>query len=197
MKLELKHIVPYLPYGLKGIVNGWVLLVSGIDKPYTSSEVIIKFLNEKSDEPIKNFNPILRPLSDLTKEIEVNGEKFVPMIKLLHFYETNYFHKEEYLKYIIFDINSIISCEHKKYEISQKEDFIVTFPVETSNMGTLVYSFTYDPQIRRFAYRDDTNRRPLGVGFQLDLFQKLFEWHFDVFGLIPLELANDINTLNK
>jgi hypothetical protein len=65
MELELKHITPYLPYRLKGVVNGWVLLVSGIDKPYTLSEVIIKFLNEKSDEPIQNFKPILKPLSDL------------------------------------------------------------------------------------------------------------------------------------
>ena len=31
----------------------------------------------------------------------------------------------------------------------------------------------------------------------LDITTKLFEWHFDVFGLIPKELAIDINTINK
>jgi hypothetical protein len=134
MKLESKHISPYLPYGLKGIVNGWVLLVSGIDKPYTLSEVIIKFLNEKSDEPIKNFKPILRPLSDLTKEIEVNGEKFVPAGKMI----THGFHN----------------------------------------------SFWYETE--KFDYR---------YLYVMD-FEKLLEWHFDVFGLIDFGLAIDINTLN-
>jgi hypothetical protein len=28
---------------------------------------------------IEKIKPILRPLSDLTKEIEVNGEKFIPI----------------------------------------------------------------------------------------------------------------------
>jgi hypothetical protein len=32
--------------------------------------------------------------------------------------------------------------------------------------------------------------------FQLSQFQKLFEWHFDVFGLIEKGLAVDINTLS-
>ena len=74
MKLELKHLAPYLPYGVeyfnthedfieqKGIIN----LHSCFD--------ILRY------EYIK---PILRPLSDLTKEIEVNGEKLVPMMKIL------------------------------------------------------------------------------------------------------------------
>lgn len=31
----------------------------------------------------KNDKPILRPLSDLTKEIEHNGERFVPIVALL------------------------------------------------------------------------------------------------------------------
>jgi hypothetical protein len=195
MKLELKHVTPYLPYSLKGVVNGWVLLVSGVDKPYTLSDVIIKFLNEKSDEPIQNIKLILHPLSDLTKEIEHNGEKFVPMVKLLHLYETNHFHENENLKCVIFDLSKIISCEHNKYELINREDFTVKYLVPTSNLGTLIYSFTYDPEIRRFACRDETRRMSLGVGHQLDLFQKLFEWHFDVFGLIEQGLAIDINTL--
>ena len=32
---------------------------------------------------------------------------------------------------------------------------------------------------------------------RLDQWQKLFEWHFDVFGLIDAGLAIDINTLEK
>lgn len=37
---------------------------------------------EEDDVYLKEMKPILRPLSDLTKEIEVNGEKFVPYKKM-------------------------------------------------------------------------------------------------------------------
>lgn len=82
MKLELKHLAPYLPYGLKigfegksnYIVNGYngsYLLVNIIDSP-TPVTLMWSMVGE-------NYKPILRPLSDLTKEIEHNGETFVPM----------------------------------------------------------------------------------------------------------------------
>lgn len=80
MKLELKHVQTY-PLGKDG-----VKVMIGIDK--------IRFINMISidenevcvedayglDEwmPISELKLILRPLSDLTKEIEHNGEKFVP-----------------------------------------------------------------------------------------------------------------------
>ena len=66
-KLELKHIVGYLPYGLKMInefEDIWNINMSAF--------------SANLDKVITSSKPILRPLSDLTKEIEVNGEKFVP-----------------------------------------------------------------------------------------------------------------------
>lgn len=195
-ELQYSHITPFLPYGLTAMVNTKVYIISGIDKPFTLSKTIVKFLNTKNDELLRNIKPILRPLSDLTKEIEVNGEKFVPMVKLLYLYETNYFHENENLKYVTFDVNSIISCDHYIYKLLGSEDFVVKFPVSTSNYGLLIYSFTYDPALRRFAYRNETHKTPFGMAFQLDLFQKLFEWHFDVDNLIPQGLAIDINTIN-
>lgn len=74
MKLELKHLAGYLPYGLK------------IETPYGIE--ILEALGEDwiftEEKKAYNFTakPILRPLSDLTKEIEINGEKFVPYDKL-------------------------------------------------------------------------------------------------------------------
>jgi len=65
MKLELKHLKGYFGTGLK------------VELEEQGIEVLtIRLLNSCSIDGIK---PILRPLSDLTKEIEVNGEKFVPM----------------------------------------------------------------------------------------------------------------------
>lgn len=124
MKLELKHIAPYLPYGLKTVnfnTNGL------IDKPLFSKIIpsnILGFIDGSTESKI-----LLRPLSDLTKEIEVNGEKFVPYKKL-----------------------------------------------EWGN-GTHVI-----PAI-------------LGGYTNYNESSKLFEWHFDVFGLIEQGLAIDINTL--
>jgi hypothetical protein len=75
MKLELKHLAPYLPYELK-ILNGKEYdIVNGID----NKTVISLFRGHlKNFTTIENVKPILRPLSDLTKEIEFDNEKFTP-----------------------------------------------------------------------------------------------------------------------
>jgi hypothetical protein len=129
MKLELKHIAPYLPYELPieplyksmGHMGG-----------YNQRELSIDILDKYELEDIK---PILRPLSDLTKEIEVNGEKFYPASKMI----THGFHNPFW------------------YEV---------------DMFNYKYLFAYD-------------------------LEKLLEWHFDVFGLIPQGLAIDVNTLSN
>jgi hypothetical protein len=70
MKLELKHIAPYLPYGVKFYV---------FDDPKFEKDYLKKYPNGQSrvDITISNvidkifkdrYKPILRPLSDLTKE---------------------------------------------------------------------------------------------------------------------------------
>ena len=91
MKLELKHLAPYLPYGLNCYGQGEVvegteydenpipklLTIIGMDSNWITVDGIRKTVDESI--MIEDCIPILRPLSDLTKEIEVNGEKFVPI----------------------------------------------------------------------------------------------------------------------
>ncbi len=71
-KLTLEHLAIYLPYGVKMQVmredgNNDIITLNAskvilvLDEYYCSTEKLI-----------------LRPLSDLTKEIEHNGERFVP-----------------------------------------------------------------------------------------------------------------------
>lgn len=73
-KLELKHLAGYLPYGINtnmGKLLGFVDIIQpccAFKDDFGSSHIPVKFIK-----------PILRPLSDLTKEIEVGGEKFVPI----------------------------------------------------------------------------------------------------------------------
>ena len=139
MGLELKHLAPYLPYKLQMRFEGKGGRIITLETLGTS------FLGDTISGGnggmwLKScgFKPILRSLSDLTKEIEVNGEKFVPMKKIL-------------------DQKTLDSYKLKK-----------------------MYRFGEFDKIKKLPY---------------DLFQKLLEWKFDVFGLIEKGLAIDINTL--
>jgi len=128
-----KHLAGYLPYELKGIMYYGGCVRENVELGLMDIPV---WLN--GSYPIK---PILHPLSDLTKEIEVNGEKFVPLTELLRL--SN------------FDV--------EKMDYKEQLEFIDSFT------NTLFMTF------------DDG--------------QKLLEWHFDIYGLIPSDLAIDINTL--
>jgi len=116
--IKLKHIVGYLPYGLKMLSkNDFV------------TPLIRDLRVDGFQFMIETRKPILRPLSDLTKEIEIDGKKFTPI---------NFLHWNNECREIFF-----------------------IYPETTS-------------------YSD---------------VQQLYEWHFDVHGLIKADLAIDINTL--
>jgi hypothetical protein len=136
MKLEIKHLAGYLPYGLKYQSEH----IEG-SRQYNMLGINCKYNRIDSDNDygwiyIKGIKPILRPLSDLTKEIEVNGEKFVPIEELD--YKPTLRHVSNY-----------------------PSDFL---------------HLQYIPH---------------------HSVEKLYEWNFDIYGLIELGLAIDINKLNK
>ena len=121
MKLELKHIAPYLPYDIKFTQN---------EMEYTAFGYATSWYNENGSTYIKGrylipskvypdnvfthsfiidcIKPILRPLTDLTKEIEVDGEKFVPSGWLDEKYDTYAIHRQ--LMNIIDDNRWINQC---------------------------------------------------------------------------------------
>jgi hypothetical protein len=70
MKLELKHIIPYLPYGLNVMFDNKLIgILSGIRPNLLTELIVMEELD--NDTPIyKNWclddtKPILKPLSDL------------------------------------------------------------------------------------------------------------------------------------
>lgn len=148
MKLELKHLAPYLPYQLKCKLNDFdeekIAELNAIysDNTYTFCSIV------ESEKGFADIKPILRPLSNLTKEIEHNGEKFVPIEILSKWTTCEY--EDDVLKYATYNSNGEIDME----EIN-------------------VLDLEYHQIV------------------------KLFEWHFDCFGLIENGLAIDINTLKK
>jgi|SRR5690606_14837265 len=108
-KIKLHEICGYLPYGLN--------FISEMDKPYEEYggqpkwtcigiTTIFKdycFITRENNDAysISLSKPLLRPLSDLTKEIEHNGERFVPIVKLLQEYcfDTNQMTEQEINEY--------------------------------------------------------------------------------------------------
>ena len=70
-----------LPYGLKMWNKSEPYKVYEMDGFFPPNAIHYKETN-RSDYFYFETKPILRPLSDLTKEIEHNGEKFVPIDEL-------------------------------------------------------------------------------------------------------------------
>ena len=71
MKLELKHLAPYLPYGLKicweNIESNIVIVTMDLTGEKTNTIHLLDVIELE-------YKPTLHPLSDLTKEIEETEE---------------------------------------------------------------------------------------------------------------------------
>lgn len=75
-----------LPYGLKCIGISELHIYNILSVHFGTMNLVRVKPDGGVDFPlhIEHIKPILHPLSDLTKEIEHNGEKFVPIEKLYH-----------------------------------------------------------------------------------------------------------------
>lgn len=125
-KLELKHLAAYLPYGLKVQHTEFLpnkdeiqttLIESISDNCVTFTEYCCDYYFNEI-EPECKIKPILRPLSDLTKEIEVNGEKFMPMEKLYKHWvgtHTNNQINQKYFSEIMERLSKYDDCKHIHY----------------------------------------------------------------------------------
>lgn len=72
MKLTIQHLAPYIPYGLKGRFRVGDVMPHLIEVADEYREKELKISNIEFF--FNHCKPILHPLSDLTKEIEHNGE---------------------------------------------------------------------------------------------------------------------------
>ena len=92
--LTIQHLAPYLPYGLQVKYNDCIYkkthiaTLSGVSNDGIETTYKRRFkgcsgdyisFKGRNNIVVLGVKPILRPLSDLTKEIEHNGERFVPV----------------------------------------------------------------------------------------------------------------------
>lgn len=135
MKDELifGDIAPYLPHGLQLYYEPKGEIIN-VRPSHFPNDWSVTFVSK----------PILRPLLALTKEIEHNGEVFVPIKVLEKDYSGFYF---------------------------------------ASNLEVL--------------FKSKNTNLYISMNWPLQILNKLYEWHFDVNGLIDRGLAIDINTLKS
>tara|TARA_R110001632_G_scaffold117450_1_gene229538 strand:- start:143 stop:514 length:372 start_codon:yes stop_codon:yes gene_type:complete len=79
MELELKHLAPYLPYGLKARFMHPVVKhqkTGVINNTYNLDDDVKLSIDYSDDEHIWMYKPILRPLSDLTEYSYTIGSYF-------------------------------------------------------------------------------------------------------------------------
>ncbi len=154
MELELKHLRNYLGCNLKCSIHSELFpspVLTGINGIFA----YLNYHGASLSSEIEKIKSLLRPLLDLTKEIDINGEKFVPIVELAKIAYPDLVWE--------FDRTRAIS-EWKKepaYFFFQKNSF---FACLFNN----------------------------AIPNQIVLFNKLFEWHFDVFGLIDQGLARPL-----
>ena len=110
MKLKIEHLAPYLPYGLEIMFEYRANFKC--DPNYFKRLKLegsnISIIGKKTYS-IVSSKPILRPLSDFKKEIDFNGEKFVPKHNI-HLADPDGY--------------------YSSYELDEIEDKIITSPVE-------------------------------------------------------------------
>lgn len=165
MKLELKHLAPYLPYGLKIKSNktGEIFTLTGFSSEcggeFTTCE-LANILNEKFYGNLCAIKPILRPMSDL------------------HSFMI------EFLKEI-----SIIDLSECEFEVGEEPEYYVN---AIDKRGVCIDWCDFDENNWVSSnYKNDGQK----IVDPIEQSIILFKYQFDVFGLIDASLAIDINTV--
>ena len=99
MKLELKHLASYLPYGLniKDVKHGSVFeALHFITTPNQDFSLFKGNFDQLIND--KYLKPVLFPLSSLTKEITINGESFIPIREIKNLELFSHYELEDFVR---------------------------------------------------------------------------------------------------
>lgn len=171
--LKADFVAPYLPYGLKFKSDSEILELIGVQGNSillnNNSNIISSMIDELY------WKPMLRPLSQLTEEIEINGEMIVPIKKLHSIAKGSLgtgFSKQEFVK-----------------------TWTGALLLKTYRCENYYTEFIFSNRSFHYRYFDMEEMRcgENHINNQLLLFHTLFKWHFDVFELIDKGLAISID----
>jgi len=177
MKLELKHLSPYLPYKLNCLCGKKIEVIQGL----RNETYFIDKGSNYSYGYIEDCKPILRPLSDLTKEINLKGKEFMPLKQLfIEIIENSLDYEEIKIYTQLEDINDGIT----RYCHANAMDIFFNIYVINNKIHRILSGAQYGGGSSYLNYQQI-----------ICVNNFLVEWHFDVFGLIEKGLAIDINTL--
>ncbi len=163
MKLEIKHLAPYLAYGLKYVDKDTKEIKT---MRSVSTEINMIDFGWGNAHELTEFKPILRPMSDLSSDFMFN---LFEMIDESDWIELNG-----------------LDLENLHFQIDDKWNYVLEID------ESLEFHFSNNS----FGLYSVDDHEALFINNQFELMQKLFECHFDVFGLIDEGLATNINDLN-
>ena len=126
MKLEIKYLASYLPYGLniKDVKHGSVFeALHFITTPNQDFSLFKGNFDQLIND--KYLKPVLFPLSSLTKEITINGKNFMPKKLIL---DSAKFHSEvpicvidnDYRLWNVFEYEILLSLKFDIYNLIEK-----------------------------------------------------------------------------
>lgn len=182
MKLEIKHIAPYLPYGLKfehveydysDKVNHNIAKMESLSADCITFEDCSDYYfdADNCDGYNPTVVPILRPMYDLYKKID----GVVGIVELIHILCGA-------------DISDIKNAR----VVNNGDNYTVSYQSLVEKDVWLSSQLEYNNDSWSFYWEGDL------ISFnQLELFEHLFFHHYDIYGLIDKGLAIDINSLNN
>lgn len=179
--LEQKDIASYIPYGLKvqdRDLDIWLLSQLGNVDPCMDGDVGLCCDGGDCQQYdyLSDIKPILRPMSDLVKEITHRGQTFVPMVEIAK----------------LLGYSGLVRCKnggHVAYGfgmtyLDDSPGYLIDW-----NSASGSFSIWYD---------DDFASSPMAdMLFNMDALDMLSQWMFDYRGLISVDLALDVNTFVK
>lgn len=169
MKIELKHLASYLPYGLKMKAANPSRRMNDIEELCPENMTKLMFLNRK---------PILLPLSALTEPLDDGSIPIVELAKINGFTPHNYFIELQ---------NDTIVLYGEQFN-HPGELLTARFFFELD-----IYNCNMDKGLEFIDNSVESVFSPLRE--QVRSFEYLFSDHFDVYGLIDAGLAIDKRTL--
>lgn len=184
-KLQINHIAPYLPYGLKCQLNRLGVFNLDEEYPIPHNDIceitnLVKVGNDWEVEisgsgdcsfgmiGLDEIEIFLRPMSSLYKEID--GKVGI----------------EELAK-----IATGIDWSKRCWELSDLNEVSIN-----QDGGVISFSFNKGNFSLKYRAKTKLNYTTWNVSNQLDLFTYLFQHHYDVWDLIGQNLAIDLNSIS-